>query len=504
MIKNVRHRKRLLTFYAAILSCMIFPGINMSYAAIHQGATQSLNEFTAHLNEKIPRLMHDYDIPGVSLAIVREGKTVWSHAWGYADRDQKRKMTLGTWCRVESISKSVTAWGVMKLVEKGKIDLGAPVGKYLGKWKFPPSEFSLEKVTIRRLLSNSAGMPLGTIGVRYAPGVEKPSLKESLTRDAHLMQKPGKSFSYSNTGFNLLELLIEEVTGRDFAVFMEKEVLLPLEMKHSSFRWRNNFSPPVAFGYDLDGNAIAPYVYPEKASGGLFSTVNDIARFIAAGMPDYSTAGSKVLSRKSIQEIYTPAVDIPGYYGLVFKAYGFGHFIETLPGNTRAVAHGGQGSGWMTHFHSVPGTGDGIVILTNSQRSWPFIASILTDWAKWRGYSSVGMGKILAARRGIQGLLALIVILLFWQIWRITKGIRTGQRHFAFSGKKNQNLSFRTVQSVFAIIIMVGLAWVQSLDYFFMSSVFPLMFVWLQAALFFSALLLALSAVFPESGEKQK
>lgn len=289
--------------------------------------------------------MKDYDIPGVNIALVKRGEIIWSKAYGYADLEEGRKMTTDTYCRVESISKPVTAWGVMKLVEQGKVELDKPVELYIKNWEFPESEFSEKNVTVRQLLSNNAGMPLGTIGVRYSPKEDIPSLEEYLSNDAILKQEPGLSFSYSNTGFNLLELLIEEVTGRDFAEYMAEEVLIPLGMYNSSFTWGEELDPAIPNGYDLNGNPIPVYIYPDKAAGGLFACVEDIATFITAGMTNFSRTGHEVLNAQSINKLYTPMVEIPGFYGLAFDSYGLGHFIESLSNGKKAVSHGGQGSG---------------------------------------------------------------------------------------------------------------------------------------------------------------
>lgn len=99
--------------------------------------------------------------------------------------------------------------------------------------------------------------------------------------------------------------------------------------------------------------------------------------FIKAGMVNYSDTGNNVLNYRSITDLYKPVVKVPGLYGIAFNSYGLGHFIEYLPEGLKAVSHGGQGHGWMTHFHFIPEMGDGIVILTNSQRSWPLIAGVL-------------------------------------------------------------------------------------------------------------------------------
>jgi CubicO group peptidase (beta-lactamase class C family) len=136
---------------ALIISFVLVMSASKLYAAKGINKQASLQEFTAYLDERIPALMKDYGIPGVSIALVQKGETTWSNAYGYADLENRRKMTTDTYCRVESISKSVTAWGVMKLVEQGKIELDRPVGQYLKNWKLPESQFSEEKVTVRQL-----------------------------------------------------------------------------------------------------------------------------------------------------------------------------------------------------------------------------------------------------------------------------------------------------------------------------------------------------------------
>lgn len=455
----------------------------------------SLKEFTDHIGERVPNLMDDYDIPGVNIALVQKGKMVWVKAFGYADLENKRKMTTDTYCRVESISKSVTAWGVMKLAEQGDLELDTPIVHYLKTWSFPESNFQTSAITIRQLLSQTSGMPLGTIGVRYSPYENRPSLKEVLTRDAVLGREPGQSFSYSNTGFNLLELLIEEVTGRDFAEYMQLEILNPLGMEHSSFNWSESFEPPVPFGYDARNSPVPVYVYPDKAAGGLFSTVEDIATFISAGMTGFSSSGLNVLKAQNINQLYTPEAEIPGFYGIVFDSYGMGHFIEGLPNGEKAVSHGGQGSGWMTHFHSIPETGDGIVILTNSQRSWPFFAHILSDWARWNSFPSVGMGKIILGTKILWAFIGALFLWSLWQIWRLAKGLVSGTRNFSPMSKRHRGLWWG--QIIVSIGIIAILVWSINQPYLFVSSVFPIAANWLGGSLLLVALVLMWSACFP-------
>ena len=202
-------------FTLLVSAVLILPEIKRS--GPNAGSVESWAEY---MNERIPELIKTQDVPGLIIALIREGETVWIDAYGYADLEKSIPMTENTICRVESISKSVTAWGVMKLVEEKKIDLDKSVESYLKTWTLPESPFSEEKITVRYLLSQTSGLPLGTIGVRYDPEGDLPSLKDVLKGEAILFQNPGTSFSYSNAGYKLLELLIEEVRGKDFAEYM--------------------------------------------------------------------------------------------------------------------------------------------------------------------------------------------------------------------------------------------------------------------------------------------
>ena len=426
-----------------------------------------LDKYTLHLDQQVPALMDFYDIPGSSIALVKEGKLVWSKGYGLADVQTGRKLTKDTPMRVQSISKSITAWGVMKLVEQGKIELDAPIWQYFKSWHFPESEFSAKGVTIRQLLSHTGGLPLGDVFTIYSPHEEMPSLREKLTQEAVLVRELGSAFSYSNTGYNLLELLIEEVTGQAFGDYMRREILHPLGMNRSTFIWDEGFDPAVPVGYDLRGKPVPVYVYPEKASGGLFATAEDIAAFTIAGMKD-APHDKQLISPESIEALHTPAAKEIGIYSLVFDAYGLGHYIETLPNGERAISHGGQGTGIMTHFHAIPETGDAIVILTNSQRSWPFISYLLRDWARWRGVESIGMGRIIWGKYWLWAVIGLIWSAVILQV------------HNIMTRPKPLTIA----QTIVAIIILIVLIWCINQKYLFLSSVFPIASKWLGISAF--------------------
>ncbi|TVR01133.1 MAG: class A beta-lactamase-related serine hydrolase [Spirochaetaceae bacterium] len=457
--------------------------------------TMDQQQFLAHLEAVITHGLREDNIPGASVLLVRDGEPIWSAAFGSADRERRVTLSTDDVMMAHSISKSVTAWGVMRLVDQGRVGLDDPVVDYLGGWRFPDSRFDERAVTVRRLLSLNAGVALGPIGVHYSPHETVPPLEESVSGDAvRLVREPGTGFSYSNSSFAILELLIERVTGRPFAEYMEVEVLHPLGMLDSSFSWDPSWNVPL--GYEIDGSPVAPFLYPNRASGGLFSTIHDLGRFAAATIgASTADAAPATLSVGARSEMHTPQIAIPGIFGVVADTYGLGHFLEQLPGGYRAVWHGGQGLGWMTHVHAIPETGDAIVILTNSQRSWPFMARVLDDWSRWIGVGPVGMARITVAVTGMRILVGLLLLVALWRTLTVFVDLADGRRRPAFG--RFAAVWPRGIELMVALLLAGTVVWASQQDYLFITSVFPREAPRFAASLIAVATALALSALVP-------
>ena len=245
--------------------------------------------FVRHIDSFVPKRMHELGIPGAAVALVDHGEVVWSKGYGVADKATGAAVTPETVFQAASISKSVTAWGVMRLVEKGKLVLDAPVEGYLTPWHLPASQFDRSGVTIRRLLSHTSGL-----SVRGYAGLERslplPTVEQSLSGDTrgagavYLEMQPGTGFSYSGGGYTLLQLVIEEVAQEKFSDYMQREVLHPLGMEHSSFEWTPEIQARTASAYDRSGSLLPNYLYTEAAAAGLYTTAVDLAKFVAASM----------------------------------------------------------------------------------------------------------------------------------------------------------------------------------------------------------------------------
>lgn len=402
-------------------------------------APGDLPGFTAYLDGQMPSWLRQYRVPGAALALVEKGELVWVQGYGLADEQHHIPVTADTVFQVASISKAVTSWGVMRLVEAGRLELDAPVERYLTRWHLPPSEYDAQGVTLRRLLSHSAGISLhGYPGL--PPGRPLPSLEESLSGEnggageVRLRMPPGAQYSYSGGGYTLLQLVIEEVSGEPFVAYMQREILDPLGMEQSSFEWRADLQPVTAVGYDPAGQPYPNYLFTEKAAAGLYTTAADLARFVAAEMsgPHGEPAGRGLLAPQTLGSMFTPVVPLGGIEGKwLGVSMGLGHFIESLPDGARAVSHTGANQGWNLQFLSVPERGSGIVILTNSDQGSSLCVELLNAWGQWQGS---GVPTVVRFYQGVQGLvLGLAGVLGVGLVFRalgLARKIRLGTRQW--------------------------------------------------------------------------
>jgi CubicO group peptidase (beta-lactamase class C family) len=297
--------------------------------------------------------------------VVREGEVVWAKGYGLADKSKGTPVRTDTRFNIGSVSKTVTAWAVLTLVEKRLLDLDAPVERYLKRWRLPPSDFDHGEVTVRRILSHNAGLSVrGYHGVDL-PGEKLPALEESLAGYSgsdgalRVSAEPGAAFRYSSGGYTLLQLLVEEVSGEPFAEYAQSAVFNPLGMASAGYEWTTELQAVVATPHKPDGGVWPHYQFVERGSGGVYLTATDLARLVAAtiggrGQP----AGRNVLKPETAQMMIAPAAGTEGKYGLGYKM---------MPlANELLVSHDGANEGWRAIFLLHPQTGDGVVILTNS------------------------------------------------------------------------------------------------------------------------------------------
>jgi CubicO group peptidase (beta-lactamase class C family) len=402
-----------------------------------------LQSLTSTLDSNIPTWLNQFQTPGASVALVVDGKLAWAQGYGLSDREKKSPTRPDTVYQIASISKPVTAWGVMHLVEQGKIDLDAPVQQYLTRWKLPLSPYDSEGVTVRRLLSHSAGLSVhGYPGT--PPDQTLPSLEDSLSGaggEAYAVKQvsePGKQYSYSGGSYTLLQLLIEEVTGQSFSEYMQSAVLDPLGMSHSSFEWRPDLQPMTAAAYDRQEHPLPNYLFTEKAAAGLYTTASELALFGAAALPgpDGEAPGREVLTPSGVEALFTPTIAMPQKSVETFlsgmDAYGLGYFIETLPDGSHWYSHNGGNKGWRSLLIIAPKQRAVLVVLTNSDNGDAVSDEITTQWAGWLGS---GLPKRMQNMNTLSTTLIVILTLsllgFFLWLYRFTRQIADGKRRFA-------------------------------------------------------------------------
>ncbi len=340
----------------------------------------------------IEERMSHYGVPGVSIAVIKNGKIEWAKAYGVMDKESRSPVTVKTLFQAASISKPVTAYGALTLVEQKKIALDEDINTYLKSWKLPENEFTKEKkVTVKNLLNHSAGITVhGFLG--YSPDLPVPTLVEVLNgtppanSDASVVDKvPGESFRYSGGGYNIVQQMMMDVEGTSFPELMKELVLQPLEMNNSTYKQplTGEQLTMAATGYLPDGAMVKGkrHTYPEMAPAGLWTTATDLANFAINIQETLKGKGQKGLSREMTAKMITPSVE---------DFIGIGIFINKKKDEVY-IGHGGWNEGFSSEMLAHKDKGHGVVVLTNSNHP-NFISELIRSVAltyQWDDYVPV-------------------------------------------------------------------------------------------------------------------
>lgn len=307
-----------------------------------------------------------------------------------------------------SLSKWLTAWGVMALVEHGKLDLDAPVNRYLKRWTLPHSAFDNNKVTARRLLSHTAGLTDGLGYAGFAPGTPVQSLQASLTQTADASSgargkvevgiEPGTEWRYSGGGYAVLQLLIEDVSGEPFEAYMQRVVFQPLGMAHSTYHWSPAQGTTLATFYGKDREPATHLRFSAVAASSLYTSVSDLTRFLLAHLPGKKgePVGRGVLGEATVAQMWQPTGSL---YGQAIWGLGTMLYADNRAGGF-VIGHDGSNEPAInTAARLNPATGNGIVILETGK---PLLATRLAgEWVFWEA----GRVDFLAFKLAMPGML---------------------------------------------------------------------------------------------------
>jgi CubicO group peptidase (beta-lactamase class C family) len=326
---------------------------------------------TDEFREFVVAEMERFGIPGTSIALVDEG-VVQYISLGVRRAGESGDVSSADPFNVGSVSKTISAWAVMRLAEQGAVSLDTPVQELLGqRWRLPESGFDHQLVTLRRILSHTAGLSAPSYQ-GFPPGSAPVTLEDSLdgiplaSSAVRVVAAPGSSFRYSGGGFSVAQLVIETVTGRSFPEFVTNELFAPLGMGHAMYL-TFEAEPLAVSPHDYAGRPILDYRMPEHAAGGLRASAEDLARFLMANMDS-----NPVLAEQSVAALHEAVVSAG-------RDVRFTLGFERLGG---LLSHGGHARGWVASISFHPSSNSGLVVLTNSAGGIPFVENVRCKWSE--------------------------------------------------------------------------------------------------------------------------
>lgn len=333
--------------------------------------------------------MKHYGVPGLSIAVIKDSKIVLLKSYGITDRTDKMPVTIKTLFQAASISKPVSAYAALRAVESGKINADENINNYLKSWKLPDNDFTYtKKVTLKYLLSHSGGITVGGfLGYRVGTPVptllqllngEKPANSEAIVVD----KTPGGSFRYAGGGYCIMQQMLIDIEGKSYPDIMQEFVLDPLDMKNSTYNQPLTTVqlPLAATGYLPDGTEVPGkrHTYPEMAPAGLWTTAEDLAKFVIDLQQTLKGESHKVLSQAMAKQMTTPFIE---------PFEGLGIFLNKRA-QTQYFSHNGWNEGFSSTMIGNTSNGEGVVILINGNQPAlleEIVRAVALNY-KWPGY----------------------------------------------------------------------------------------------------------------------
>jgi CubicO group peptidase (beta-lactamase class C family) len=376
--------KRLTKYTLSVLLLSVVWAGLVFYGALngwwHQAITTKKDSaaFVEAVNEKVKNEF----VGNFAMALIQNGKVEKEIFYSHNKPVDRNTLFL-----VSSLSKFVSAVGIMKLTEMGKINLDTPVSRYLTRWQLPPGKFDNEQVTVRRLLSHTAGLTdeLGYSGFKNRATVQ--TLEESLTKakdadegisgEVKVGIEPNSSWKYSGGGFTLLQLIVEETSGQSFNEFMTNQLFKPLTMNNSTYILADSLNSRLCEFYNTDKTAAPHLYYTSLAATSLYTSLSDLETFSQLFLtgPGGEPVGRGVLKPATLKGMRASHWDIMGE-----EIYGLGCMLYIdIEKNEDIFGHDGKSTPPInTAIRINPATGDGIIVLETGN---PDLATkIASDW----------------------------------------------------------------------------------------------------------------------------
>jgi CubicO group peptidase (beta-lactamase class C family) len=347
------------------------------------------------LRDEIEKDLDEFEVPGASWAVIDNGEVVQRGSAGVIEAGRADPVTGETLFQACSISKPIAVFAMLRLVDRGLLDLDEDVNRRLTSWQVPSSGEWQPIVTLRQLASHSAGLTMpGFPG--YGQGAELPTpvqvldgVRPANTFGAHVDLVPGTQFRYSGGGTVVLQQLLEDVTGTPFRSLLRELVLEPLGMAASDYAQPlpEELHDRAATAHDEFGRPVAGrwHSYPELAAAGLWTTPTDLVAFAHGVRDAYLGAQGALLSPERAREMLTPQIAIADPWDPM-DSLGLGVFLGD---RGKRFGHGGSNKGFKCYLVAYRDTGQGAAFMTNGDNGNYVvdraIARVAAEYG-WEGY----------------------------------------------------------------------------------------------------------------------
>jgi len=362
-------------FGAVILIAVVFAAISMMVSARVPAGLRaqqsgpaltgaSSDERWAKVSEMISSGLEQRNIPSVSISVARKGRIIWEQSFGWADRETHVKASLDTLYSLASTTKPMVATGLLILVRAGKVDLDAPVERYIGSGQLTVFEGLAKDVTVRRLLHHTAGLPQH-FNYFYADEPDRPRpLEETIRRFAIIVRPPGEEFVYANLGYAMIGHVIARVSKKPLGEFMRTKVFQPLGMAGAVFEPDPDRQKDLAVTYDKQGRSLPFHWADTPGAAHAYASVHDLIRFGMFHLKDHLKDQRPVLDDATIDRMQTEK-DGAVHQGRGSESYGLGWFFDETAHDIRTVWHEGGWTGASAMLKLVPSEDLAVAVMMN-------------------------------------------------------------------------------------------------------------------------------------------
>ena len=333
----------------------------------------------------VSRTLRAFDVPGIAVAVVKDGKVIHSKGYGVRSLKSKKKVNENTLFGIASNSKAFTAVALGMLVDDGKINWNDKVQDYIPEFKmYDP--YVTQEFTIRDLLTHRSGLGLGSGDLMIFPDSNEFTTKDIIYNLRYLKPVSGfrTKFDYDNNMYIVAGEIVARVSAKSWDDFVEQRIFKPLGMSHSaaSYDRLTDKSDVIDAHAPVDGKVqVIPrdMLRVGHSAGGIYTSIADLEKWVMMFLNDgkYSERSRQLISKNVQEELWSPQtilpVRAPGPYNTHFSAYGLGFFIADVKGY-KQLSHTGGLEGMVTQITMIPELNLGIIVLTNQQEGGAFSA----------------------------------------------------------------------------------------------------------------------------------